>query len=85
LTRRKSRNADDFSKRASFANVGPNGGTFLERDTAMLKQKQKFISNINQINLQNFYKTIKQLNTVHSSLQASYFVKVAVCWALVKL
>jgi len=39
FTSKKSRNADDFSKRASLANVGPNGGTFLDRETAMLKHK----------------------------------------------
>ena len=40
LTSKKSRNVDDFSNRTSFANVGPNGGTFLERETAMLKQNK---------------------------------------------
>jgi len=56
LTSKKSRNADDFSKRVSPANVGPNGGTFLDRETAMLKHRKWFIFEIpqNPINSQKF-------------------------------
>jgi len=45
LTSKKSRKVDDFSNRTSFPNVGPNGGTFLERETATLKQNKHSLPN----------------------------------------